>query len=411
MTAFGGRLALRRLLPVVLAMLYGTVTLRAADRPVVVGYLPVWSNWPASVDAVDFTTVTHLNIAFVNPNADGVLELPSGLRRVVDVAHAHNAQVSLSLAGGIVDASRYARLLSTDSSAEAFAEAIVTVVDEYGLDGIDVDIEGGVLNGRDVTAAMYEAFVVDLAARLHRRERTLTAAVARWFGDHITARALEQFDLVHIMAYDSTGTWTGPGDHASYTFAMEGVAYWSGERGVPRERLTLGVPFYGYGWGSRAGAHTWRQLLRDYGTAAMEDRIGEGADMVSLNGPATIRRKAQYAKDSLAGIMIWELTQDSSGEASLLHHVGEVMRAPLATVGAVDGIDVVFGPNPVGEDVMVRHPLLRQATLVDGLGRTVRRGDANGGGIVRMDLRALPKGAYVLVVDIGGRMQVRLVTR
>ena len=48
---------------------------------------------------------------------------------------------------------------------------------------------------------------------------------------------------------------------------------------------------------------------------------------VYYNGVDTIVEKAQYAKENLGGIMIWELTQDTSDpDRSLLQAIGSVVR-------------------------------------------------------------------------------------
>ena len=49
---------------------------------------------------------------------------------------------------------------------------------------------------------------------------------------------------------------------------------------------------------------------------------------VNYNGPATIRRKTELALQVAGGVMIWELSQDASGAASLLRVIGETVASP-----------------------------------------------------------------------------------
>ena len=50
------------------------------------------------------------------------------------------------------------------------------------------------------------------------------------------------------MVYDYTGSWnpSQPGQHSSYNHAERGINYWKNIVGIAGEKLTLGVPFYGY---------------------------------------------------------------------------------------------------------------------------------------------------------------------
>ena len=54
------------------------------------------------------------------------------------------------------------------------------------------------------------------------------------------------------MVYDKTGPWRpdDPGPHAPYSYADEALEYWTKERKIPMEKLTLGsfsgMPHYFY---------------------------------------------------------------------------------------------------------------------------------------------------------------------
>ena len=53
---------------------------------------------------------------------------------------------------------------------------------------------------------------------------------------------------------------------------------------------------------------------------------------VHYNGPDTIAQKTLYAVENLGGIMIWELTQDTTAaDKSLLQAIGKAI-APCSTV-------------------------------------------------------------------------------
>lgn len=48
---------------------------------------------------------------------------------------------------------------------------------------------------------------------------------------------------------------------------------------------------------------------------------------VYYNGSETIRKKTEYAQNNLGGIMVWEITQDTSDrEYSLLSVIGDAIK-------------------------------------------------------------------------------------
>jgi len=47
-----------------------------------------------------FKKITHLNIAFVNPDSTGRLAIPNGMDSVIQVAHRYGVKVRASIGGG-----------------------------------------------------------------------------------------------------------------------------------------------------------------------------------------------------------------------------------------------------------------------------------------------------------------------
>src|SRR3546814_14299102 len=90
-------------------------------------------------------------------------------------------------------------------------------------------------------------------------------------------------------------------------------------RGVARERLVLGVPSYGYGFGGEKANWSYRELAAAHGlNATKADVIGErcaGCRYITHNSPATIEKKARLAAEQAGGVLGWELSQDSPDHA------------------------------------------------------------------------------------------------
>lgn len=192
------------------------------------------------------------------------------------------------------------------------------------LDGIDVDLEGGLIDTN------YENFVIDLSSALKQKNKMITAAIATVYKDQFTDKALAHFDFINIMSYDKTGPWnpsrTGP--HAPYEMAVEDLEYWTKTRGIAKEKLSLGVPFYGYGFGGTAPESiSWKNLLIQYPNAAQADEKSVNDGMIYYNGIPTIRKKTSLALEKAGGIMIWQLLQDTTGSQSLLNNIDEVIKS------------------------------------------------------------------------------------
>lgn len=309
-----------------------TFSAQAKTRPMMVGYFPAFKGLAATPPIDHYT---HINIAFANPDASGVLvkdgamTCMSGgangavtlaeLRAAVTRLKAKGAKVLLSTAGGVIPSCSgdWAALMAGPEKAKLLAE-LVGIVDAAGLDGIDIDIEGVLLTAID-KQGNYTPFVAALSKALRARGKLLTVATASYEGGMIPVSSVKYFDLVMPMSYDSIGlSWGVPGsEHSTYATAERDVALWLA-RGVKRERLVLGVPFYGYGFGKFAPGGGFNTLFLQHGQAVMTaDVIGKacaGCDYVTFNSPATILRKSELARTRAGGIMVWEITQDTQDQ-------------------------------------------------------------------------------------------------
>ena len=131
----------------------------------IVTYLPTWKGgYPNSVNNFDVRKVTHICIAFANPDAAGNLIVTdngqAGVATIVNAAHAKGTKVMISIGGWNCPVSTYSDLLRTKKA--AFVATILKYVADNKLDGVDVDLEGNVVDGSNVTAAEYQGFVVAL---------------------------------------------------------------------------------------------------------------------------------------------------------------------------------------------------------------------------------------------------------
>lgn len=310
-----------------LALLLAIPCAQAAERKKVVAYVPNWINLTEFAKGIDYGKVTHVNIAFENPQDDeGELSFNPRNKALIDAAKAAKVKVLISIGGGSASSNealkaRYEKLMGEEGR-KAFAGKLVAYLEKHGLDGIDVDIEGPSITGN------YGGFMEELHKAVRAKKLLLTAALSKGYGgDRVPDAVLRQLDFLNIMAYDATGTWdpNRHGQHSSMEFATEAVKYWTG-RGLPKENAVLGVPFYGYGFGKafRKSGYSYADVIGLFPEGHLTDQIGE---TIWYNGIPTIQAKAKLVMDqNLGGVMIWSLDQDVKGDKSLLTALDVVLN-------------------------------------------------------------------------------------
>ncbi len=283
-----------------------------ASRTRVVGYLPDWSY--SFYRKLDFTALTHLNVAFCNPNGQGELSCSIPDADMADlVARAHAADVKvLAALGGGGGCDGYLPLLDTPEEMAEFNAKIIQYCGSHGLDGIDLDIE---LASNHKIWEYYAGWVRSLRALCDERGYVLTAATAQWVSEKVAPETYACFDFVNVMAYDDDAD---SASHSSYAFAEASLGYFLTQKGIEREKLVLGVPFYGRGYRSN-GSLNWDSYVPFSDLIAVD--VGNfHADLfegVAYNGAELMREKCMLAKQ-YGGIMIWEVSLDAEGEYSLL---------------------------------------------------------------------------------------------
>jgi chitinase len=324
----------------------------------IVGYVPNWINVSGFAQSFDYSKVTHLNFAFQNPDTDGNLfESNTGLSTLVTKAHQKNVKVLVSIGGGGSSATEgtvktnFQKHISDTVKRAAFIHKIHLYLKSYNLDGIDVDEEGPAINSN------YLAFVKQLTDSLRPEGLLITAAVG-WGGENIPNSALKLFDWVSLMAYDYTGSWDqgNPGQHSPYWFAQSLITQYT-NRGLKKEQIVLGVPFYGYGFYAAAGDYNYNQIISQFPDAYLYDKL---SDTIYYNGANTIWRKTRLAMEKASGVMIWELSGDATGSKSLLSVIAATVDsfAIPGLVADLSASEFTIYPNPASTGICISNQKL-----------------------------------------------------
>jgi len=358
----------------------------------VVGYVPNWISVATFANSFDYSKVSHINFAFQNPNSAGIMsESSTGLSTLVTKAHAAGVKVLISLggAGSASDATLQGYYFNLIKSANrtAFVQKISAYVDQYNLDGVDVDLEGSAINSD------YDGFITALVASMHgnNRGKLVTAALKHDYGgNNVLNSTLQKFDFINVMAYDATGSWNNtPGQHSSMSYAQTALAFWT-NKGLSKSKMTLGLPFYGYGWNGDAGNKSYSTIMAKYSSAWNSDVIG---NIIYYNGVATIKSKTTYAKNNgYGGVMIWELSNDVSGQYSLLAAINSV-ATPYTSAEELSAVTAAsIYPNPATEVLRIQSDIaFSSVEIFDLAGMTVLQSTARD-----IDVQNIAVGVYVL---------------
>lgn len=303
----------------------------------IIGYLPEWSY--KAYRELDYSELTHINIAFFEPDSSGVLkcDIPaSEMKKLVEKAHSNDVEVYAAL-GGADNSSGFYDFLDTPDEMKAFDNGLMSLCEEYGLDGIDLDIE---LGSRNQIWDVYGDWCTELREMCDARGMGLSTATAHWVAERVSPDTFALFDHVNVMAYDND---EDKHSHASYDYAVECLDYFANEKKIPAEKLVLGVPFYGRGYDS-SGMLDWDSYMpfSEIVNISPDNYSLDVYSGIAYNGAETMAKKAELAR-SYGGIMIWELTQDAKDEFSLLKVIADTLAANSDTVkGDVDA-DGQFG--------------------------------------------------------------------
>ena len=289
-----------------------------STNAIVVGYFPSY-RFDLN-NQINYCKITHLNLAFANPDSNGNLIMPD-ITSVVNRAKSENPNIKIciSIGGGALtteQANNWSNLIDNPQNTPTIVTKIVEYVLANNLDGVDVDLEW-----QYVTSG-YSNFVINLNTELDKHSKIITAALPGTTKyTNITNNALQVFDYIHIMAYDFKGPWkpTDSGQHSSYSHAEQSINFWKNSIGVSGKKLTLGVPFYGWDFtnSSNVSAFRFSDMVSLNTSYADIDNVGSKF----YNGRPTIRSKVKLASKEVNGIMIWELGQDSFTEYSLLQAI------------------------------------------------------------------------------------------
>ncbi|WAO97137.1 Chitinase [Fusarium falciforme] len=313
--------------------------------------------------------LSHILYAFINVRSDGTVFTADTW---ADLEKHYQGDFMLSI-GGWTWSSNFAAAASTATTRSAFAKSAVTLMKDWGFDGIDIDWEYP-SSGQDADNMVLLLRAVrdemDLYATKFAPGHHFQLSVAAPAGpEHYSKLRLSELadilDHVNIMAYDYAGSFGNVAGHTANLYANKDLpkstpfntddaikAYIEG--GVPPEKLVLGMPIYGRsfletpGLGepysgvglANPGLGSWEAGIWDYSALPKEGAVinydqkaqayysynSNTRELVSFDPPDAVRNKVWYLQRlGLGGAMFWEASGDKVGSESLVETCFEAL--------------------------------------------------------------------------------------
>ena len=298
------------------------------SEKVVVAYVTSWSSV-----IPDPAHITHINYAFghVTNSFDGVrIDNPERLKAMVALKEV-KPELKVMLSVGGWGSGRFSEMAATDANRKAFAKDCLRVVEEFGLDGIDIDWEYPTSDAAGISASPedtdnFTLLMKELRKALPVGKLLTMASVAT--AEYVNFKeVIEYLDFVNIMTYDMA---SAPKHHSGmYRSEMSpGITCEEGilahfEAGVPMEKLVFGMPFYGRASGALEGFNDYKSLIQlptDKFTAEWDDtakapylvEVASGNVVCTYDDPRSIAIKCDYITEKgMKGAMYWDYDGDT----------------------------------------------------------------------------------------------------
>lgn len=275
--------------------------------------------------------------------------------------------------GGWTWSTNFPAAAASASTRANFAKSSVTLMKDWGFDGIDVDWEYPESDTEAANMVLLLQAVrdeLDAYSAEHANGYHFQLSIAAPAGpDKYNLLKLQELgellDHINLMAYDFAGSFSdyaghqanlypNPDNPNSTPFSTDVAVQAYIDGGVPAEKLVLGMPIYGRGYTgtdglgkpfSGIGDGDWERGIWDYkslprsGATVEYDDVAHATyswnpstkELISFDTPEMISEKVNYLKGlGLGGSMFWEASGDRTGQDSLI-------GTSEAALGSIDG--------------------------------------------------------------------------
>lgn len=294
--------------------------------------LDAWDSLMENVSGVNVLAPTWFSIV----DSEGTVESRAN-QEYVDRAHANGMQI-WALVENINSEVKLdnARLLNTTSSRNRIIQTLIEQALAYGIDGLNVDLEGLPSSA----GSGYIQFIRELSVECRRNGLILSVdnyVPSAWTTHYQRDKQAEVIDYLVIMAYDEHYNGSEAGSTASFPFVENGIANTIAQ-GVPADRIICAVPFYSRIWhgdGSSVSSETismpnMQAYIAEHElTPVWEDDIAQNyveytdeegtLNRIWVEDASSLQAKIDVIRNySLAGVAGWKLGMETSDVWSIL---------------------------------------------------------------------------------------------
>lgn len=304
----------------------------------------VWDYYSEYAKAPDRTGETMDGVNVVSPsffslergsNGEIYDNAKDGGAEYIEWAHNNNYQVWAMFSNNSLKDTT-SQILNDYEKRETMIENLMDLVEEYNLDGVNVDFENMNESDKDV----YSRFLIELAPRLKKIGKTLSVDVTAPDGSETWSLCFDRntianvADYIVFMAYDQYGTSSNKaGTTAGYNWVEANIKKFLGQEDVDPEKIILGIPLYMRLWEEEEDGTakpevvnmrdmfdvlpenqvaTWDEELKQYYVEYEED--GKTYKMWVEN-EKSVGEKINLANQyNLAGIAFWEKDRETNDE-------------------------------------------------------------------------------------------------
>lgn len=327
--------------------------------PIVMAYLTYWTDKNMTMVPDYLTHVNFFNGQFVKSSSgsyDGSVKIEdyNGILDKVMKMKKSKSDLKVILAIGGWEEDGFSQMAGSSSKRKTFCQSCYDIVNKaytidgkkYYIDGIDLDWEyptqtaDGKIAASSSDTENFNTVLKELRAKLGNKKIISIASPSN--AKYIDWKtAMQYVDYVNVMSYDmgnnsyhnsSLYWYDGCKIADAKKHTCEGAIANHVNAGIPKNKLNLGVPFYGHGRSPYKYEVAYRELSSvlngvssKYKVEKWDDKAkvvyygkSDGSLYLSIENEASVKAKGEYArKNGLLGAMIWEYGQDDSNHTLL----------------------------------------------------------------------------------------------
>jgi chitinase len=408
----------------IVTLVFMISTMTTAQK--VVGYYPQWVVNNLQEEEIEFDVVTHVIHSFAWPDVDGSIFAYDGMfgSGMSNVVHENGAKFLLSL-GGWGNHEGFEVVSADVDLREAFIYNLASILTINDYDGVDLDWEFPD-SQEDKENLNHLVSEMDSIFHLLNSEWIITMAIptSNYYGQwHDFEFLVEHVEFFNAMTYGTHGNWSSHAGHLSPLYPsppgdLDGscndyMNYLANIRGIPKDKIIMGIPFWGIKWESEDVNESFTgstvdvmyydipQLIGNGWTYHWDDNAScpylikdDNTRIITYENQESIGLKCQYVlEEELGGVMIWALSYDKTENGQeLIQAIKETYLSNFSDHSHVipSKISHSIYPNPFNPICNINVQLEKDSFV------NIMVSDLNGSQVELLNNKILHKGSHQL---------------